>query len=604
MCGIAGIIGLDENIRPNRAAAMAAAMVHRGPDGDGSFHQPGLSLVHRRLAIIDPEGGRQPLRNEDGSVILVCNGEIYNYRELRRELESLGHRFATASDCEIPIHAYEAWGDDFALRLRGMFALALLDIPRRRLLLFRDHLGIKPLFWEARGGAFAFASELNALRAAGLSSWQPDPAAIDLYMRLQYIPSPHTAYAGVHRLAPGHRLIIPLGGVVPSPQRYWDCPYSPVDRTDDDLLGGLTAVVDGSIGAHLVSDVPFGALLSGGCDSAGVVTGMTRLLRQRLRTFTIGADGHDGDERATARFLAEHIGSIHTDMATADEPGNLLNTILAGHGQPFGDDSAIPTWQVARLARTQVKMVLSGDGGDELFAGYGSYRGWLAWLAATGASPLRRAARRLASWSDPERFPPRFPTSQAWIGINEVVPIAWRRRLWRHDRRPEGVPLPEGFHLPEDGPDLPALALAQRVDLRTYLPDCVLAKVDAASMAHGLEVRTPLVDREVATFAMGIPAHRQTDDRGRGKRLWRRLVENRVPVGYLERAKRGFAAPLAAWRSQSDARSIGTPAPFGGDSPLLQWFEPGPLLQLMTHGDHRQAWLLRNLECWMRKEMK
>ena len=603
MCGIAGIVGTRDAEFPRLAQRMAQAMIHRGPDGEGAFNAPGVSLVHRRLAIIDLIGGRQPLANADASIQVVCNGEIYNYRELRRELEALGHRFTTASDCEVAVHGYAAWGDDVVLHLRGMFALAVLDLPRRRLLLARDHLGIKPLFWHAVPGATAFASELIALRKADLSRWQPDLAAIDLYLRLQYIPSPYTVWQGVQRLAPAHRLVIGLDGMVGVPERYWDCPYAPHERSDAELRSELAATVDASIRMHLVSDVPFGALLSGGVDSAGIVAGMVGHLPDGVRTFTIGADGNPSDERQFARAMADHIGALHTDDAVIADPLMLLPSMLDGHGQPFADDSAIPTWQVARLARQQVKMVLTGDGGDELFAGYGSYSGWLNWLAASGASPWRRLARHLAGLAAPSRFPPRHPTTTAWVALNEVLPFSVRQGLWRRDYRPDSVDLPEGFRLPESASDLPPLAMAQRLDMRTYLPDCVLAKVDAASMAHGLEVRTPLVDREVANWAMSVPCERNLDTAGRGKRLWRQHVAQAAPPGHLDRQKLGFAAPLSRWcSSQTDTgqaihRQLGDPA-----SPLRMWFDSAALDRLISQNEPKRIWLLLVLDSWLRRE--
>jgi len=604
MCGIAGIVGTRPDGLAGPAAAMAAALVHRGPDGGGAFACPGAHLVHRRLAIIDPEGGRQPLANEDGMVQVVCNGEIYNHRELRAELEGLGHRFATASDCEVPVHAYEEWGDDCVLRLRGMFALAVLDVPRRRLLLARDQLGIKPLFWQAVPGALAFASELNALRQAGLSSWRPDPSAIDLFLRLQYIPSPFTAFQGVQRLAPAHRMTVTFDGVVSGPTRYWDCPYDPSVRPEAAIIEELAATVGDSVRAHLMSDVPFGALLSGGADSAGIVANMAGIMRGGVRTFTVGAPG-PGDERAAARSVADHLGTDHLDEEVVPEPLALLPTILDGHGQPFGDDSAIPTWLVARLARRRVKMVLSGDGGDELFAGYGSYTGWLNWLAGRGAPPWRRAARALAARIDPRRFPARRPDAAAWVAMNEVVGVAGRRALWRPGILPGEAELPEGFRLPEAAGTLTPLALAQRIDLRTYLPDCVLAKVDAASMAHGLEVRTPLVDRVVAGLAMGIPSALQRDPDGRGKRLWRATIAARLPAGHLDRPKRGFAAPLARWCDEATAsgqeirRRITDPA-----SPLRDWFEERGISGILGTGTLKQRWLLLVLDQWLHHERK
>nr|MBA3937339.1 asparagine synthase (glutamine-hydrolyzing) [Planctomycetota bacterium] len=397
MCGIAGILHTDgAPVSADALATMLAALAHRGPDGSGTSVRGALGLGHRRLAIIDPAGGRQPLTSMDGAIEAVVNGEIYNYRELTAELSAKGHRFATRCDSEVVVHAYAEWGDAGLERLRGMYALAIADHRRGRLLLARDPFGIKPLHWLRQGTRVAFASELQALRTVPGLDWRLDRTAIDQYLQLQYIPAPRTAFQDVSKLEPGERVAFAFAGGAMERRRHLPPAFAPEgDRPLAAWLEEAAATLDESVRAHLVSDVPFGAFLSGGVDSSLVVGAMARALGRPVRTFSIGfADAHGAidavhDETRHAEAVARRWGTEHQMELVTPASFSVLPELVRHHGEPFGDSSAVPTDAVARLARRSVAMVLSGDGADELFAGYDSYRDWWRWLRGDGVPPLR-----------------------------------------------------------------------------------------------------------------------------------------------------------------------------------------------------------------------
>ncbi|MEB3168786.1 MAG: asparagine synthase (glutamine-hydrolyzing), partial [Synechococcaceae cyanobacterium] len=421
MCGIAGL--LDGSGRPVNQAELEAftqRLAHRGPDGSGMYVDGAVGLGHRRLSIIDLDGGRQPLTNEDGSVWTVFNGEIYNHRELRRELQARGHVFRTRSDTEVIVHGFEQWGVDVLQHLRGMFALAVWDACRRQLLLARDRLGIKPLCYAHDGRRLAFASELQAFRA--LEGFDPslDLQAIDLYLHLNYIPHPWTAWQEVRKLPPAHYIVFNDQGGTAGPQRYWQLRYTP-DRqlSEDQWAERLDAALEDAVRSHLVSDVPFGAFLSGGVDSSTVAAYMARILERPLNAFTIGFDDQECDERTWAQQAARSIGASHHVEVVHPDALALLPTLVGHYGEPFGDSSAICTYLVCRSARASVKMVLSGDGGDEIFGGYGYYPKLLKQFPQP--SGLTRTARR------------RIGDIGRRLGV--VAPLPSLSHAW-HDRSP------------------------------------------------------------------------------------------------------------------------------------------------------------------------
>lgn len=609
MCGIVGILQTDGAPVPRSVlAVMTDSLAHRGPDGSGIEIRGQVGLGHRRLAIIDLEGGAQPLSNEDGQVWITFNGEIYNYRELRGELQARGHQFRTQSDTETVVHAYEEWGERCVERLRGMFAFGLMDWRQARLFLARDHLGIKPLYFVQTPQCFAFASELQALRL--LPNLRPDLdlQAIDQYLWLQYIPAPRTAFRQIQKLLPAHHLSVTLDGQVSGPEEYWRLKFRPDHRRSRaEWLEALDEVLRDSVRAHLVADVPFGAFLSGGVDSSAVVAYMAHMLDQPVCTFSIGFEEEDFDELPYAGQAAERWGTAHHVEIVRPNALEILPELVHHYGEPFGDRSALPTYYVCQMARRHVPMVLSGDGGDEAFAGYDSYRAWLRWLAYDGIPPWKLSLYPLARTLMPWRYPPRRPTLGGWLNFVDHIPFSERRSLWR----------PE-YHLPHAAPPgmferefartagYPPCSMVQYLDLKTYLPYAILTKVDVASMMHGLEVRTPIVDVRVVEFAATIPEAfsiaRNGAGQWEGKLLLRQAMQRYYPAESLCRPKMGFSIPIqrwfgpdGAWREKIKERLTGP------SSTLLEFFEPTAIGQSLAKNHSSSLWLLLFLEEWLRQ---
>ncbi|MDE3156786.1 MAG: asparagine synthase (glutamine-hydrolyzing), partial [Acidobacteriota bacterium] len=425
MCGIAGLLCTDGMPAPRPIVdGMTAALAHRGPDGSGVTLRGAAGLGHRRLAIIDPASGAQPLSNEDGRLWITFNGEIYNYRDLRTDLEAHGHRFRTQSDTEVVVHAYEQWGAAAVPRLRGMFAFGIVDERDGHLFLARDPLGIKPLYYAQTPTLTAFASELQALRPVPGLDWTLDIRAIDQYLRLQYIPAPRTVYAHVRKLPPAHTLRIEFDGHTQGPREYWQIRFQPeFRRTEREWLDALDEVLRRSVRAHLVADVPFGAFLSGGLDSSAVVAYMAQELDAPVETFSIGFEEQDFTElhyaeQAARRWQTHH----HAEIVRADCL-ELLPALVRHYGEPFGDSSALPTFLVSRMARGAVPMVLSGDGGDEAFGGYNDYGTWRRWLRQDD-QPI---------WKQ-HGFPSR-PTLETWLTLKQQTAPETRCALWRPELR-------------------------------------------------------------------------------------------------------------------------------------------------------------------------
>ena len=618
MCGIFGFTGPDrlEDRAQEVLARMARATIHRGPDDEGRLLGPGIALGMRRLSIIDLEGGAQPISNEDGTIHIVFNGEIYNYRELREDLLRRGHRFKTGSDTEVIVHLYEDHGIDCVHHLRGMFGLALWDAPRKSLLIARDRLGIKPLYYTTAGGSLVFASELKALLQHPGVERRLDPAAVDRYLTYLYIPSPLTIFEGIHKLPPGHRLLHGEDGD-PRVERYWDLKFQAgrPGRTLDDAAEELRAILQDSVRAHLVADVPVGALLSGGLDSSTVVALMSRA-GHRPKTFSIGFGVKDFDELEYAREVARHYSTDHHQEVVEPDAAQLLPALLWHLDEPFADASAIPTYCVAKLAREHLKVVLSGDGGDELFGGYSwlrqsrmaermsalpeSVREALAFRVkgfGRGGSLLARAGRVAQdSLTSPERGFIRRVSS--W-----TEPMKWRCY------GPELAREVEDSHR-----ELLALLTDPRVldfgsrmlhaDTLRYLPDDCLAKVDRMTMARGLEARVPFVDHQVAEFAARLPfewkLHGMTT-----KYILKKAMADWLPEVTVRQRKQGFSVPVGAWLRGPLAAPV---ARLLGSGRFLErglFNREGIAEMLAAHAEGRedlgqQVWGLLCLEIWCR----
>lgn len=603
MCGIAGIIQAGSD---GVAAAMAGRLRHRGPDGSGEWACEDVSLSHRRLSIIDLAGGKQPLHNEDASVHVTYNGELYNFHELRDELRGLGHTFTTASDTEVVVHAWEEWGRDCVERFRGMFAFAIWDMKKRQLFLARDRAGIKPLFYCRAGSLFAFASELQAFAAIPELTRTLDREALDLYLHFQYIPAPFTIFKEIRKLPPAHTLLVSPDSE-PDVRRYWELKFEPeTGLSENDWIDRLDAVISESVRLHLVSDVPFGAFLSGGVDSSLVTSYMSEHLREEhVRTYSIGFDDPEFDELSCARIVSEHLKTTHREEVVHPDALAILPELVRHYGEPFADSSAIPTYYVSRLAAQNVKMVLSGDGGDEAFAGYASY----AFMAREHrpARGFHRRARFLLGQAGrrAKLLPPLPDPRRTWFAMVAGFDEAARADLWRVKGSEEAAWRWFAKEAPVNGTDL--CSRFQGFDLRHYLPDDILTKVDIASMCHSLEVRVPLLDHVVLETAARVPVDLRLKSMGvdsngmprfETKYILKKVAERRVPREVIWREKKGFSIPLARWTHGA----LGTLAEewFGGsDARVFEYFEPQAVRSAIRNP--RQVWALVFLEAWFRE---
>lgn len=551
MCGIAGFVVAPGQAPPlpETGRRMNAAIVHRGPDDDGYFCDERAVLGMRRLSIIDVAGGHQPMHNADGSVQLVFNGEIYNYRELRAELSALGHSFYSQSDSEVIVQAYMAWGEDCFRRLHGMFAIALWDRRSQALLLARDRFGEKPLYYADQGNRVLFGSELKSfLQVPGFAP-RVDPDALHGYVAFGYVPSPHCILAGVRKLAPGHYLRYQDGRN--NIRSYYRLEFAPPLRLSEaEAREELARLLDQAVSSRLVSDVPFGAFLSGGLDSSAVVALMAQHMSQPVKTFTIGFREAAFNEIEDARRVARYLGTDHHELVVEPDAVALIEKLVWHLDEPFADASALPTYLVAQLASGHVKMALSGDGGDETFAGYGRYLKYLKAERLGLFKPLAASVASAAGFAFPGRYRRRlrrigeslrlrFPESYLSV-------VALTRR--EHAAALLGDAGNHYGAIAVDRERMPAHSLDRMVaiDFASYLPDDILVKVDRMTMAHSLESRAPLLDHRLVDFAVRLPPHLRVRN-GRGKHLFREVAARWLPPDVLIKRKQGFAVPLAAW---------------------------------------------------------
>jgi asparagine synthase (glutamine-hydrolysing) len=571
MCGITGIVDLRERrpINPALLRAMNDTLFRRGPDGEGFHFEPGVGFGHRRLSIIDLEGGKQPMFNEDGSIVVTYNGEIYNFHGIAEELVARGHVFRTRCDTEVIVHAWEEWGDECLSRFNGMFAFAIWDRNRETLFLARDRLGVKPLYYaELDDGELVFGSELKALLLHPLLGRDVDPTAVEEYFCFGYVPDPKTIFTRVRKLAPGWCLLAKRGQGAPRLQRYWDVDLEsrdePARAADRNIELELRERLREAVRLRLVSDVPLGAFLSGGIDSSSVVAMMRELETSRLLTCSIGFKEPRYDESRYAEIVARSKGTEHKSEVVEASDYGLLEKLVSLYDEPFADSSAIPTYRVCELARRHVTVTLSGDGGDEDFLGYRRYRlyaGEEALRAAIPAAirqPVFGALGRLYPKLD---WAPRFVRGKttfealardsvsAYLHAVSIFPEQGRSALFSEDmtRELHGYRASEVFrgHLANRSfPD--ALKMVQYLDYKTYLPGDILTKVDRASMAHSLEVRVPFLDYTFVEWAAKLPSTAKLR-RGEGKVVLKRALEPLLPREILYRAKMGFAVPLDVW---------------------------------------------------------
>jgi asparagine synthase (glutamine-hydrolysing) len=567
VCGIAGVLFSDPGRTPDRAVlvAMGDAIAHRGPDAEGWLAEPGIGLVHRRLSIIDVAGGDQPIGNEDGSVQIVFNGEIYNFPELRAGLEARGHRLRTRSDTEVLVHLYEEEQDGLVERLRGMFAFALWDRRRRRLLLGRDRLGIKPLYVYRDAEKLVFGSELKAVLAHPGVRRDLDPAALEEYLAFGMVCGASSIFRRVEKLPPAHVLVVGPEDLDRRARRYWQLRIEPDGRpTEHEWQECIRAKVDEAVRRHLIADVPVGAFLSGGVDSSVVVAAAAGHANGPLQTFSIGFTDESFSELPYARKVAEQFGTRHVEEVVTPDAAALIDQLAHHYDEPFADTSAIPTFLVSRLAARSVKVVLSGDGGDEAFGGYARYahdlreaalRRWLpGWFRRAVLGPLGRRWPKADWLPRPLRAKTLLTNlslepAQAYANTLTLCRQPLRRQLLAGDvarelngYRPEDRVLAAHADAPADD----ALGGMIAADVAVVLPDDFLVKVDRASMAHGLEVRPPLLDHELLELAGRIPSSCKVRG-GATKWVFKEAYRGRLPADVLWRPKHGFEVPIDAW---------------------------------------------------------
>jgi asparagine synthase (glutamine-hydrolysing) len=568
MCGICGIFEYARrtDIRADVVERMNQTMLHRGPDDGGVFVGPGIGLGHRRLSIIDLAGGHQPMSNEDGTIWVLLNGEIYNYPELRQELLERGHKFATKSDTEAIVHLYEDYAESCFSKLRGMFSIAIWDSRKRKLVLARDRVGKKPLFYSADKDRIIFGSELKALLTTDSLSREIDESAVSDYFSFGYIPAPKTIYRAVRKVLPGHYIVATASGIRES--CYWDLSFQEVqEQSEADWCDRLLEELCEATRIRLMSDVPLGAFLSGGIDSSSIVALMSRLMNRPVTTCSIGFKEKKYDEAQYALQVSRLWSTDHHEEKVQPNAIEAVDKLAWHYDEPFADSSAIPTFYVSRIARRHVTVALGGDGGDESFAGYRRYKldHYENRLRAHLPASLRRGLfRRLASLYPPLAWAPRVFRAKATFESLARSPLegyfnsisyfrpADKARLFTRDFQNrlsgyDSIDVLRHYYDRADTDDL--LSKIQYVDIKTYLTDDILTKVDRASMAVSLEVRAPMLDHKFLELAAGIPSSLKLRQ-GTSKYILKKAVEPLLPRNILHRPKQGFAIPLDVWFRQ------------------------------------------------------
>ena len=590
---------------------MRASLVHRGPDEGSTDVFGACALGHQRLRVLDLESGWQPVASENGEVVAVFNGELYNFRELRSQLAARGHDVRGTGDTPVIPHLYEDDGVDFVSRLEGMFALALWDRPRERLVLARDRLGKKPLHWtRLSDGTIAFASELQALLQLDAVPPELDLEALDAFLALGYVPGPRTLFRAVRKLAPAHTLVVEHGSATETP--YWHAEARAEHGvSDDEWVERVRVAVEGSVRQRLAADVPLGVLLSGGIDSSIVAALTARATSEPVRTFTVGFPDARYDERAYARAVAERYGTVHEELVVDADPASAIERLAGALGEPVGDDAVLPTHLICEQARRHVTVALTGDGGDESFAGYERYAAYRL-ARKVGAIPAAarlgaRVVRRLPkARTEPRSTPFRAarlletaaaPEAERYGRLMQVFSPGERRALFAPDVEPMAAATLLG------APRGDGIAGLQLIDLQTYLPDDLLVKADLASMAHSLELRSPLLDRHVVELGLALPDHLK--QRGRtGKIALRRAFADLLPEHVARRGKAGFGVPLGRWL-RGELRPLARETLLDETTRARGLFRPDGVETLLDEHDRgldraQRIWCLLVLELWLR----
>jgi asparagine synthase (glutamine-hydrolysing) len=624
MCGICGIVSFspDHPVSETVLQHMNQLLVHRGPDDDGVYIDPNrrVGLAMRRLSIIDLATGHQPIANEDKTIWIVFNGEIYNHLNVRHRLEHKGHIFSTKTDTESILHAYEEYGVDCVDHLNGMFAFAIWDSQRQRLLVARDRVGIKPLYYHCTPDRFIFASELKAVMVHPHVPREINFTALDHFLTLEYIPSPLSIFKDVQKLPPGHRLIFESGRE-PRIERYWNVAFKPAYKNDEAYIEALTDLLRDAVKIRLMADVPLGAFLSGGIDSSTIVAFMSDLMEMPVMTFSIGFGDPTYNELPYASLVAETFGTQHHEEFLEADINQLVLRLVSHFDEPFGDFSIFPTFLVSEMARRFVKVVLSGDGGDEIFAGYETYL----------AQRLdQRLYSRLPRWMRQQALPylmdliPPQPAKKGLVNKTKrfveggALPETWQHTRWMMFMKPQdrvdlyqadlratldgdtsGGLIERYF---QDSNKVDRLAQQQYVDIKTYLVDDILVKVDRMSMAASLEARVPFLDYRIVEFALNLPSHLKLNG-NETKVILRRLMANRLPEAVLNKPKEGFSIPMKHWL-RGELRPLMNDLLSAGTIRRRGYFNPKTVAQwLSEHQSGRvnhshRLWALMVFELW------
>ena len=626
MCGIAGVLYRDASrcVDPAVLERMAGAIAHRGPDATGYWRGPGVGLAHRRLSIIDLAGSDQPIANETGSLQVIFNGELYNYQHLRRQLLDRGHVLRTGGDTETLVHLYEDHGDALVDSLRGMFAFALWDAPNRRLLLARDRIGIKPLYVYRDAGQLVFASEVKAILAHPGVGRDVDMAALDEYLAYGMVSGSRSIFSRIEKLPAAHVLAVAQADLTAAPRRYW----SLVPRTDHQCSTGewierVRAKVDEAVRIHLIADVPVGAFLSGGVDSSVVVGTAVRHAEGRVQTFTMGFEEQEFSELPYAREVAERFGTVHHEAIVTPDAIEILDRIVHHYDEPFADSSAVPTFLVSKLASEHVKVVVSGDGGDEAFGGYPRYAhdAWEAglrqrvppWMRSSILAPLG------AAWPKSDWLPRPLRAKTLLQNLSREAPAAYanslaicrpplHRRLLAADIRARlngsypGQSIERAFAARPAADPIGAMIGA---DIDVRLPDDYLVKVDRASMSHGLEVRPPLLDHELLELTAGMPSALKVRD-GQTKWIFKQAYADFVPRTVTTRRKQGFEIPIDRWL-RGPLREMFESVVLDRSAPVRQYVDQGEVAGMYRAHLRRQRrhgsvlWALLVLARWVER---